>query len=503
MSAISAAVRARADEAVLVALTGALLVAGLTLGAGSAIAYLVGALPMVIAVVWWRPLYGFVALLGLVLVTEEFEIGTLATGIRPLLLEMLPIFRNLKDYTPLSPVVANAVELWLLLVVAAWLVKRALAWRLHVASPPCAGAWCLAVATIGLAFVLGIVAGGDVKVALWEVRALGYMLGLAWLVPQLVQGPRDVRLVLWVMTSALGLKALEGLYRYFGVLRMELDLGGTFVAHEDPVMFVPVIVLASLVARERMDDRLRRALLVTAPVLLLTLALTQRRSAYVSMAISVLFLVLMVSTSVRRKLVRLAAPCLLAGGVYVLLAAGSSAPWARPVDRALSLLDTANTSNLYRVVERRNLEYTIQSHPLGIGFGHPYEMLYALPRLDFPLYEYIPHNEVLWIWVKTGTLGFIAVMFFFARVVAEATWLARHAGDPLLRALACVVGLAVVNQLVASSYDLQLTYARSMIYLGTLVGLLGPVRGWIVASRPRRAGGADVNLQERRYHITA
>jgi 4-amino-4-deoxy-L-arabinose transferase-like glycosyltransferase len=93
-------------------------------------------------------------------------------------------------------------------------------------------------------------------------------------------------------------------------------------------------------------------------------------------------------------------------------------------------------------------------------------------------WNYIPHNEILWVWVKAGTAGFIVIMFFFARVIAESTWAYRRLQDPLLRAVAPVVGLAVANQLLVSYYELQLTYARNMIYLGTLVGLLATIERW-------------------------
>ncbi len=487
MRAAISAVCVRPDEAFLIGLTGLFLVTGLTLGGQTPAAYLVIALPIVVGVTWWRPVYGFALLLGLALITEEFEIGTLAGTIQPFSLQMLPIFRNLKDYTPFTGIAANAVEIWVVLLVGTWLIQGVLAHRLRLAPPPCTVAWILAVLTIALAFGIGIAAGGDVKPALWEVRALGYLLGLAWLVPQIVQRRSDLHLILWVVTLALGLKALQGLYRYFVILRTELDLNETFMAHEDPVMFVPLLLLGIVLIHERAAPALRRAILVSAPVMLLALMLTQRRAAYVSFGVCAPFLALAVSAVARRKLLRLLVPCLLVAAAYALAFAGSSSPWARPIERALSLLDPAKSSNLYRILELENLQYTIQTHPWGIGFGHPYEMHRSLPKLGFPLYEYIPHNEVMWIWVKAGTIGFILVMFFFARVVADSTWTYRHLPDPLLGAVAVVIGLAVVNQLVASYYDLQLTYSRNMIYLGTLIGLLRPIQEWggLAATTPR------------------
>jgi O-antigen ligase len=470
---------ARLDEAFLVGLTGLLLIAGLTIGGQSPLAYFVVAVPIVVGVSWWRPVYGFALLLGLVFLTEEFEIDTLAGNIEPFLLNALPLLRNLKAYSPLTSVPVNAFEIWLILLVVIWLVQGVLTNRpLRLAPPPCMAAWMLAAATIGFTFFLGITSGGDVQVALWEVRALGYLFGVAWVVPQLVERRRDVEIILVVVTLAFGLKAVQGLYRYFVVLGMELDLSQTFMAHEDPVMFVPLFYLLVMLVHYRAAPGLRRVLLVSAPLMLSALVLTQRRVAYITLGLCAVFLAVALSGSARRMLLRVMVAFLVMGVAYTLAFAGSTSPWGRPIERAVSLFDPVNLSNLYRMLELENLRYTIQLHPWGIGFGHPYEIIQTLPRLKMWPYEYIAHNQVLWIWTKAGTVGFVLVMFFFARVVAESTWTHRRLQDPLFRAVAVVIGLAVVNQLVASYFELQLTYCRNMIYLGTFIGLLGPLQEW-------------------------
>lgn len=479
----------RPDETLLIGLTGLVLVTGLTLGGGTPLSYLVVALPIVLGLSWWRPVYGFALLLGLVLLTEEFEINTLAAGIDPWLLQTLPIFRNLQDYTPLAGVYANAVELWLALIVAIWLVKGLLVRRLRLAPVPCRTAWLAALLTIATAFVLGVLSGGDLKPALWEVRALGSLLGLAWLVPQIVERRRDLVVVLGTMVLALGAKALQGLYRYVVVLHMELDLRETFMAHEDPVMFVPVFFLLLGLWHYRTEPRLRRLLMGATPLMLVALVFTQRRVAYIGLGLCAIWFAVELTAPARRTLLRLSLPFALLVAAYVAVFAGSSSPLAQPIERFLQLFESDNTSNLYRVLELENLRYTVQAHPWGIGFGHKYEIVRSLPKLDFPLQDYIAHNEVMWMWVKTGTLGFILVMFFFARLVAEGAWSYRHIADPLLRVVAAIIPLAIVNQLVASSFEMQLTYTRNMVYLGTLVGLLGPIQAWggLAATRqPRR-----------------
>ncbi len=250
-------------------------------------------------------------------------------------------------------------------------------------------------------------------------------------------------------------------------------------------MFVPIFFLLLGLWHYRAEPGLRRLLLAATPLMFVALVFTQRRVAYIGLALCAVWFAVEVSAPARRTLVRLGLPFGLVVVAYIAAFAGSSSPLAQPIARFLTLFDADNTSNLYRVLELENLRYTVQTHPWGIGFGHPYEIIRSLPKLEFPLQDYIPHNEVMWIWVKTGTLGFILVMFFFARLVAEGAWSYRHITDPLLRLVAAVIPLAIVNQLVASSFELQLTYARNMIYLGTLVGLLGPIRSWALPAEGR------------------
>src|SRR5262249_47064768 len=93
-TAISAS-RVGADEALLIGATGLLLILALTVEGESAIAYLVMAIPIVVGLTWWRPVYGFALLLGLAMLTEQFEINTMPESIKPMALQTLPIFENL------------------------------------------------------------------------------------------------------------------------------------------------------------------------------------------------------------------------------------------------------------------------------------------------------------------------------------------------------------------------------------------------------------------------
>src|SRR5262249_8261119 len=57
----------------------------------------------------------------------------------------------------------------------------------------------------------------------------------------------------------------------------------------------------------------------------------------------------------------------------------------------------------------------IQTSPvLGIGFGRPFLRPYPLPNIaPFLLEPYQPHNSILWVWMKTGVAGFVAMLYLF------------------------------------------------------------------------------------------
>ena len=73
------------------------------------------------------------------------------------------------------------------------------------------------------------------------------------------------------------------------------------------------------------------------------------------------------------------------------------------------------SSDAYRELENFDLVNTIRSERLtGVGFGKPFYQPAPLPDINFVFARYIPHNSVLWIWLKMGFLGFVALFLVIA-----------------------------------------------------------------------------------------
>ena len=81
-----------------------------------------------------------------------------------------------------------------------------------------------------------------------------------------------------------------------------------------------------------------------------------------------------------------------------------------------------------------------------------------------------------------------AFWFLIARVIMTGLQLYRRLDDPLLRATASFPVLLAVAQVVFSSLDLGLTYNRTMIVFGVALGLMAPLRAWVVSREtPQKA----------------
>ena len=66
--------------------------------------------------------------------------------------------------------------------------------------------------------------------------------------------------------------------------------------------------------------------------------------------------------------------------------------------------------------------YTAKTDPFGVGFGKPFYQPIPLPDISFFVFsEYIPHNSIMWIWLKMGYLGFVTLLFLLAAAIRAGT----------------------------------------------------------------------------------
>jgi O-antigen ligase len=156
--------------------------------------------------------------------------------------------------------------------------------------------------------------------------------------------------------------------------------------------------------------------------------------------------------------------------------------------------DRNQDSDLYRTIEKADIVATIRSSPiLGIGFGHPFLRPIPLPPINlFLLSPYMPHNAILWMWMKVGALGFLAMVYLFGLTLVVGTRnVLRMPHDDYaaitLTSLAFVLMYAIFSY-VDISWD-----AQNMVIMAVATAQ--------IASAPRLTGTAGPDLRRRRAAV--
>jgi hypothetical protein len=293
-------------------------------------------------------------------------------------------------------------------------------------------------------------------------------------------------MVIWVCIAGILFKAVEGVSRY--VWNGWSTLGyEAMQAHEDPVLIASILFLMlALLIFGGNRGQLRVMLLLALP-LLLGFYVGQRRAAYGSLIVAFVTYVALVPPRHMLKSLRVIAPVVIMVMAYIVMFWESSSTLAGPINQVRSGLarddeaaevvkDKEYYSNLYRKIEDYDLAVTIQGSPaLGIGFGTKYEQPVRLARLEYALMDFMAHNNIIWLLAKVGAVGFFLFWLFMNSLALKGASLLGRMEDPYLKAVCLFILVAAINLLTAAYFDLHLVRYRTMLFLGTLLGLLSTI----------------------------
>ena len=397
--------------------------------------------------------------------------------------EKLGFFSNLKeiDYIPFFEAgMVSPAELHLIFLALSLALYSVLRIDIKFKPIPAFIPYLMFYGAMLFSVAYGLSRSGDFMISLWEVRALFYLALIVIIVSQVVSTKRHVRNLIWIFIAGSTFKAFQGVLRF---IELGFTTGGYEVLtnHEDAVFIVTILLLLLGFMIYGTHNKQRKVIMYMLPIILLGFYVAQRRASYASLIVSISLLIVILDSSRRTAFLKYFIPVVVALFVYGAVFWNSSSTLARPVQIIKSGIEKPDLetnaadyySNLYREIENYNLSRTVVNNPLiGVGFGRKYEQPIPLVNIRFPLKDYIPHNEILWIFVKMGMVGFFAFWFYFNAVAAKATQLFTRLKDPYLKAVMLMITLSVINQMVVSFFDLQLTYYRNMLYLGCLIGLI-------------------------------
>lgn len=428
-------------------------------------------LALVPVLVWRHPRLGIYVLAVGAVVVEQFEYQV---ADRPgALTAKIPFFEGLAPDIGVS-----AVEILLVLVVVAAVLQAVRDRRDWVWGSPLALLVGLVVALVVAYFALGVIRGGDVRMALWEIRPYAYLAVSYFLARTLLTRPSHVRPLLWVLVLGAGFKAAYGIYLWLPVRDMD-PRPESILAHEESFFFGLFAVATVGMWLFGITGRLRIVATLLLPIVLFADMANSRRTAWLILgaALLVMFVVAAVALPARRKaIMAMFAVGAIAAAVYVPAfwnASGTIAQPARAIRSQIAPDARDEASNQYREIETYNLLVRIgETRSTGLGYGIPitYSGLIDLSDSN-PLIRFVPHNTVLYVWMRMGLVGMLVFTLLITQGAMLASRLGRMAKDRESSYLGALVASAVVAYAAMGLVDYGFFWFRNALMIGLLLGV--------------------------------
>jgi O-antigen ligase len=373
----------------------------------------------------------------------------------------------------------NPLEILLLVTTVSWLLQRLVdpTWRFK------RGALFTPLMIFTGLVIVGFFRGkflgsGDTRVALFEVRPLLYLPLVYILVTNLLTTRRQYKLLLLLAFSSVAIQSIFALSYYRALPNEEREVLESLSEHSATIHMnaLFVFLLALVLLKCRRELRWYVAFLV--PTVVYAYLLSQRRAAMIALFVGVA-VVAAVLFHRRRRMFWFFTPAAIVVAIGYLGATwNASGALGLPAQAVKTVLfpdqlgGADRSSDLYRQVEAYDLWFTIRDQPaLGVGFGQKFLHPAALPDISFfEFWEYIPHNSVLWIWLKTGFVGFVAMLFLFGRAVqlgARSVLAVRSAEQAAI----VITGLTYVIMFLVFAYVDIAWDVRSTVFLALALAL--------------------------------
>lgn len=363
-------------------------------------------------------------------------------------------------------------------------VIRQYAWHRRLIAPSRVTPVVVAFAAfVAYGFANGVAGGAPLRIAVIESRPVWYVGAVFVIAANELQTTQHFRYALWALVAGVTIQSILSIDYY---VRLPLDERseleglnehGSALGHNMVILATLLIVLVGM----RMGGR-GIVLAIAAIPTLVVYVLSQRRAGFGALVIALILTAIVLFWHRRRAFWTLVplGSVLLLGYTLAFWNSTGAAGFAAQAVKSIVAPDQASaadqSSDLYRMIEGYDLWFTIRASPLrGLGFGHAFYRPVPLPAItDFELASYMPHNSLLWVWVKLGFLGFVAMFAMFGRalmVAAERIRTLPLGQDLFVHTIAAgFVAMFAVFTWYDISWD-----ARNTVFLGVMLAICGHV----------------------------
>jgi hypothetical protein len=440
------------------------------------------------AAILYRPRFGLYQILLLALVADTN------------LMAWFPFTKNLSSRESLlflsDAVIFSPLEIFIVLTFVSWFIHRAALGKLRFFGGQLFIPTLLffAFACGGLAY--GIYKAGDLTIALWEFRPIAYLVAIIILTSNLLEHREHAIRLFWFGMAAIIVEGIIGTLVLIIGLKGNLDGIASLTDHAAAIHLNSAIIFTMALWLYRTPTKWRIIMLAALPVILTTYIATQRRAGFLSLGIALLALSVVLLMQNRRLFWKIVPPMILFGAAYLAIFWNQQGILAHPAEAVKSVLvpQQANlasqTSNYYRWLENANISYTLHVRPLtGIGFGHKFYVIYPMADISFfAWWQYLAHNSVLWIWLKMGLFGFLAMLFLVSSALTMSTQVLMRLPRSEISAVMLAASMYLLMHFIYAYADISWD-TRSMIYVGAVIGMVNcipRIQNNPLPSRPKR-----------------
>ena len=379
---------------------------------------------------------------------------------------------NLLKALPFSP-----GEVLMILTFSVWLIKSVVMREFQIKWGVFFGAIAAYTGMVMFGFLNGVAHSNNLTMGLYEVRGQAYFFIVYIITTNIITAKEHLKPLLWLILACTFIQGVGGTLTYFAMNGTVTEEG--FMSHDEST-YLSILIFTSLLSLINPISRKYTicSFIALGPALMAILG-NQRRAGIAAVIIGfipILPLLYVISKEHRKKIIGVGVFIAIAIAIYMPLAWNSSGAWAlgaRAIRSQTEPDQRDNASNAYRLYEEFDVKFTRDTSPfVGVGYGSPFLQPMPLPAVTTDFVYYMPHNSLLWVWMRVGHLGFFLFYMMVGTILVKGMHHIKQTRDNYLLMLGILAVVLLLMVITTGKYDLALVNCRLMSLLAILVGVL-------------------------------
>ncbi len=379
---------------------------------------------------------------------------------------------NLFKALPVSP-----GEFLMMLTFLVWIVKSVVMREFSIKGGVFFGAIAAYTLMVLFGFINGVAHSNNMTMGLYEVRGQAYFFAIYVMTTNIFTSKEQLKPLLWLILGCTFLQGVFAAITYFAMNGTVTEEG--FMSHDESTylsLLIFTCVLSLVIPISKKYTICSFIALIPAVIAILG---NQRRAGIAAVIIAfipILPLLYLITKQHRKKIMQIGIVIGIGASIYMPLAWNSEATWAlgaRAIRSQTEPNARDNASNVYRDTEAFDVKFTRDQSPIwGVGYGSPFLQPLPLPAVSTEFVYYMPHNSLLWVWMRIGHIGFFLFYMMVATILVKGLQHIKLVRDSYLLMMGILTIVTMLMVITTGKYDLALINCRMMSLLAVLVGVL-------------------------------